>query len=63
MLCRSTFNLHFIIYPNFWEALLRTGQHWLWIRLDLIHILDWLKPRRKAAVFACAVAPRGIFSR
>lgn len=63
MLRRRTLNLHIIIYPNFWEALLWTGQHWLWIRTDLIYTLDWLKPVRKATMFAFPVTPRGIFSR
>lgn len=55
--------MHVIIYQNFWEALLQTGQHWLWIRLDFIPTLDWLKPMREAVAFAFAVALQGIFSR
>lgn len=52
MLRRSSPRLHIIIYPNFWEALLWTAQHWVWIRTDLSFTLDWLKAVRKATVFA-----------
>lgn len=63
VLRRSTVNLLIIVYPNFREDLLQIGQHWWRIRKDLICTLDWLKPMRKATVFAFAVGLRGIFSR